>query len=89
MLNFLCKIFLKPIAAWYGNGRKAGWWSPILLAIYNPDTETFEGVCKCMSGFSDEFYKELKSRYSQENGNISQHKKWYFDVDDSLRPDGM
>lgn len=42
-----------------------------------------------MSGFSDEFYKELKSRYSQENGNISQHKKWYFDVDDSLRPDGM
>ncbi|GBC10680.1 hypothetical protein RclHR1_09810014 [Rhizophagus clarus] len=76
-----------PIAAWYGNGRKAGWWSPILLAIYNPDTETFEGVCKCMSGFSDEFYKELKSRYSQENGNISQHKKWYFDVDDSLRPD--
>ncbi|RIA96342.1 ATP-dependent DNA ligase [Glomus cerebriforme] len=76
-----------PIAAWYGNGRKAGWWSPILLAIYNPDAETFEGVCKCMSGFSDEFYKELKSRYSQENDNISKQKKWYFDVDDSLRPD--
>ncbi|CAB4494886.1 ATP-dependent DNA ligase [Rhizophagus irregularis] len=76
-----------PIAAWYGNGRKAGWWSPILLAIYNPNTETFESVCKCMSGFSDEFYKELKSRYSQESGNISQYKKWYFDVDDSLRPD--
>lgn len=42
-----------------------------------------------MSGFSDEFYKELKSRYSLESGNISQYKKWYFDVDDSLRPDGM
>ena len=21
-----------PIGAWYGNGRKAGWWSPVLLA---------------------------------------------------------
>jgi DNA ligase 1 len=60
-----------------------------LLAIYNPDTETFESVCKCMSGLSDEFYKELKSRYSRENGNILENKKSYFDVDDGLRPDGM
>ncbi len=42
-----------------------------------------------MSGLSDEFYKELKSKYSQENGNIIEYKKSYFDVDDSLRPDGM
>ncbi|CAG8446483.1 14397_t:CDS:2 [Funneliformis mosseae] len=76
-----------PIGAWYGNGRKAGWWSPILFAIYNPDTETFESVCKCMSGFSDDFYKELKLKYSRENGNISEYKKPYFDVDDGLRPD--
>merc|ERR1712151_255621 len=29
---------LVPIAAWWGNGRKAGWFSPWLMACYNPDT---------------------------------------------------
>ncbi|XP_024532635.1 DNA ligase 6 isoform X2 [Selaginella moellendorffii] len=28
---------LVPIGAWYGNGRKAGWHSPFLLACYDPD----------------------------------------------------
>lgn len=41
---------LVPIGAWYGLGRKAGWWSPILLAAYNPDTGTLEAVCKCLAG---------------------------------------
>ncbi|CAG8568384.1 13117_t:CDS:2 [Acaulospora colombiana] len=76
-----------PIGAWHGNGRKARWWSPVLLAIYNPDAETFEGVCKCMSGFSDQFYAEMKLKYSKENGNISETKKPYYDVDDGIRPD--
>ncbi|KAL2313374.1 DNA ligase [Schizosaccharomyces pombe] len=62
---------LVPIGAWYGNGRKAGWFSPILLAVYNPDTGAYEAVCKCMSGFSDQFYKELTQKYSLESGNSS------------------
>lgn len=41
---------LVPIGAWYGLGRKAGWWSPILLAAYNPDTGALEAVCKCLAG---------------------------------------
>ncbi|CAG8491951.1 10380_t:CDS:2 [Acaulospora morrowiae] len=76
-----------PIGAWHGNGRKARWWSPVLLAVYNPDAGTFEGVCKCMSGFSDQFYTEMKLNYSKENGNILETKKSYFDVDDAIRPD--
>jgi len=40
---------LVPIGAWWGNGRKAGWLSPFLMACYNPDTEEWEAVCKCMS----------------------------------------
>ena len=52
---------LVPIGAWYGNGRKAGWYSPILLAAWNPDLEQFESVCRCLSGFSDEFYKKITS----------------------------
>ncbi|CAJ0650264.1 14720_t:CDS:2, partial [Entrophospora sp. SA101] len=80
-------IDVVPIGAWHGNGRKAGWWSPILLAIYNNKTEKFESLCKCISGFSDEFYREMKSHYSKENNNILEDKKWYFDVGEELKPD--
>ncbi|KAK6266599.1 hypothetical protein QUC31_017436 [Theobroma cacao] len=55
---------LVPIGAWRGNGRKAGWYSPFLMACYNPDTEDFQSVCRVMSGFSDSFYKEMKEFFS-------------------------
>jgi DNA ligase-1 len=43
---------LVPIGAWWGLGRKAGWYSPILLGLYNPETGALEAVCKCISGKS-------------------------------------
>lgn len=52
------------IGAWYGNGRKAGWYSPFLMACYNPDTEEFQSVCRVMSGFSDSFYIEMEEFFS-------------------------
>ncbi|KAL8472656.1 hypothetical protein ACS0TY_029752 [Phlomoides rotata] len=55
---------LVPIGAWHGNGRKAGWFSPFLMACYNPDTEEFQSVCRVMSGFSDAFYIEMKEFFS-------------------------
>jgi DNA ligase-1 len=54
---------LIPIAAWHGQGRKAKWWSPILLAVRNDETGCLEAVCKCMSGFTDAFYKANKEFY--------------------------
>lgn len=54
---------LIPIAAWHGQGRKAKWWSPILLAVRNEETGALEGVCKCISGFTDSFYKANKEFY--------------------------
>ena len=48
---------LVPIGAWYGNGRKAGWFSPFLVAVWDPIHEEFQSVCRVMSGFSDAFYK--------------------------------
>jgi hypothetical protein len=50
---------LVPIGAWHGNGRKAGWFSPFLLAAWDPETEAFQSVCRCMSGFTDAFYSEV------------------------------
>ncbi|MQL69819.1 hypothetical protein Taro_002110, partial [Colocasia esculenta] len=51
---------LVPIGAWYGNGRKAGWYSPFLMACYNASTEEYQSVCRVMSGFSDSFYTEVR-----------------------------
>lgn len=39
-----------PIGAWHGSGRKAQWWSPVLLALWNPETGRPVALCKCMSG---------------------------------------
>ncbi|XP_012701845.1 DNA ligase 6 isoform X2 [Setaria italica] len=71
---------LVPVGAWYGNGRKAGWYSPFLMACYNPETEEFQSVCRVMSGFSDEFYKEMKEFYSGER--ILLRKPVYYKTDE-------
>ena len=61
-------IDLIPIAAWHGQGRKAKWWSPILLAVRNPNTGSLEAVTKCISGFTDKFYIANKERYNEDTG---------------------
>ena len=61
-------IDLIPVAGWHGQGRKAKWWSPILLAVRNPATGSLEVVTKCISGFTDKFYKDNKERYNEETG---------------------
>ena len=64
---------LIPIAGWHGQGRKAKWWSPMLLAVRNEETGMFEAVCKCISGFTDAFYKATKLFY--DNGEESGEPK--------------
>ncbi|PYH93284.1 ATP-dependent DNA ligase [Aspergillus ellipticus CBS 707.79] len=56
---------LIPVAGWHGQGRKAKWWSPILLAVRNPETGSLEAVTKCMSGFTDKFYQANKEKYAE------------------------
>ena len=46
---------LIPVGAWHGNGRKAQWWSPVLLALRDPDSGRLVAMCKCMSGASQRF----------------------------------
>ncbi len=62
---------LVPIGGWWGNGRKAGWFSPILLAAYDADSEQYCSVCRCMSGFTDEFYKQITQFYSMEANQLT------------------
>ncbi|POS77024.1 DNA ligase 1 [Diaporthe helianthi] len=54
---------LVPVAGWHGQGRKHKWWSPILLACRNEETGSLEVVTKCISGFTDAFYKANKEFY--------------------------
>lgn len=56
-------IDLIPIGGWHGQGRKSKWWSPILLACRNPESGMLVAVTKCMSGFTDEFYKANRRKY--------------------------
>ncbi|XP_028550138.1 DNA ligase 6 [Dendrobium catenatum] len=72
---------LVPIGAWHGNGRKAGWYSPFLMACYNPDSEEFQSVCRVMSGFSDSFYVNMKEFFSGER--LLSRKPSYYQTDES------
>jgi DNA ligase-1 len=54
---------LVPVAGWHGQGRKHKWWSPILLACRNEETGSLEVVTKCISGFTDAFYKANREFY--------------------------
>jgi DNA ligase-1 len=65
---------LIPIGAFHGSGRKSKWWSPILLAVRNEATGSLEAVTKCMSGFTDTFYKANRAKYDpddEENTNVA------------------
>ncbi|KAJ3571696.1 hypothetical protein NP233_g3582 [Leucocoprinus birnbaumii] len=57
---------LVPIGAWYGNGRKVKWWSPILMGAYDETNGQIVAVCKCMSGFTDKFYQASSPYFAYE-----------------------
>jgi DNA ligase-1 len=60
---------LVPIGAWSGSGRKCAWFSPFLMAVYDRETETWQSVCRVMSGFSDQLYRELHAFYAEEGAD--------------------
>jgi DNA ligase-1 len=72
---------LIPVAGWHGQGRKAKFWSPILLAVRNEETGSLEAVCKCMSGFTDTFYKANKEFYDEGGENVLGGKPAYVEYD--------
>jgi DNA ligase-1 len=72
---------LIPVAGWHGQGRKAKWWSPILLAVRNEETGSLEAVCKCISGFTDTFYKANKEYYDEGGDHVLGGKPSYIDYD--------
>jgi DNA ligase-1 len=47
------------VGAFHGNGKRAGSCGALLLAAHNPESDTFETVTKCGTGFSDEDLAKL------------------------------
>lgn len=71
---------LVPIGAWWGQGRKKNWFSPFLMAVWDPEREELQSICRCMSGFSDEFYKAATARLKE---RIITQKKPYYNTNES------
>ncbi|MCJ7560023.1 ATP-dependent DNA ligase, partial [Candidatus Bathyarchaeota archaeon] len=46
-------VDLVVVGAFHGRGKRAGTYGALLLATYNPKTDTFETVTKCGTGFTD------------------------------------
>jgi DNA ligase-1 len=46
-------VDLVVIGAFHGRGKRAGAYGALLLATYNKETDTFETVTKCGTGFTD------------------------------------
>ncbi|KAI9722411.1 MAG: hypothetical protein M1828_004778 [Chrysothrix sp. TS-e1954] len=67
---------LIPVAGWHGQGRKAKWWSPILLAVRNPESGCLEAVTKCISGFTDKFYQANKEKYEEGGDRVIERPTW-------------
>eukprot|EP00741_Cyanophora_paradoxa_P004363 tig00000796_g4234.t1 len=72
---------LVPIGAFHGTGRRAGWYSPVLLACYDPESEKFQAMCKCMTGFTDAFFERRFRAVVLLRGRASVRGLARYDVD--------
>lgn len=70
------------IGAFYGRGRRAGWYGATLMAAWDPASQTWQSVCKLGTGFDDETLKGLKDRFAR---HVSASKPKA--VDSGLEPD--
>jgi DNA ligase-1 len=50
------------VGAHYGRGRRAGVYGALLLAAYDPGTDTFQTITRCGTGFSDAELAGLPAR---------------------------
>ncbi|MGQ9551741.1 MAG: ATP-dependent DNA ligase [Candidatus Bathycorpusculaceae bacterium] len=52
-------VDLVVVGAFHGRGKRAGTYGALLLATYNPESDTFETITKCGTGFTDEILGKL------------------------------
>lgn len=75
-------VDLVVVGAFHGRGRRGGKYGALLMAAYEPDTDTFQTVCKVGSGFTDEDLEKIPSLIQP---YVIDHK--HPRVDSELEPD--
>jgi DNA ligase-1 len=58
-------VDLAVVGAFFGRGRRAGWYGALLVAAYDPVDEKYKTVCKVGTGFSDEVLAAMPERLDQ------------------------
>lgn len=72
------------IGAWYGKGKRTGYYGAFLLACYDEDTEEFQSVCKLGTGLSDD---DLQNHSQMLKHHVADGPKSYYRYGESLAPD--
>ncbi|ORY15632.1 hypothetical protein BCR34DRAFT_622834 [Clohesyomyces aquaticus] len=77
------------LGAYFGGGKRTGWFGAFLLACYNPTMQNFETVCNIGTGFSEAILETLhqqlsaikidrpKPFYTHSSGNKDQPDVWF------------
>lgn len=73
-----------PIGGWFGRGKRTGVYGSYLLAVWNPDNEEYQTICKIGTGFSEELLKDLSESLKE---SVIPEAKRYYRFSDSLTPD--
>lgn len=73
-----------PIGGWYGRGKRTGVFGSYLLAVWNPDQEEYQTICKIGTGFSEELLKDLAESMKP---TVIPEAKTYYRYSDALTPD--
>lgn len=77
-------IDVVPIGAFYGKGKRTGSYGAFLLAIYDPEAEEFQTVCKAGTGFSDE---DLVTHYEFFKSHVVPRAEANYNVSEKMVPD--
>ncbi|KMT03779.1 hypothetical protein BVRB_8g189260 isoform B [Beta vulgaris subsp. vulgaris] len=76
---------LVPIGAYSGRGKRAGVYGTFLLACYDPETETFQTVCKAGSGLSDQMLLDFHDNFQSKV--LTSAEPYYKYNADGVQPD--